>query len=100
MRVTCEYDTLFRESVIPALIKSGKKRGLPMDKTDGIWAKGSFVARKSSREDVVSFLFYGEDPEKEMESVKRVVSPPYGELADDLEKKFHAMKEYKEEFYW
>jgi phosphomannomutase len=100
MRVTCEDDTLFRESVIPALIKSGKERGLPMDRTDGIWAKGSFVARKSSREDVVSFLFYGEDPKKEMESVKRVVSPFYRELADDLEKKFHAMKEYKEEFYW
>ena len=100
MRVECEHDELFRKKVIPALVELGKNRGLRVNTEDGIWVENSFIARKSSRENVVSFLFYGENPQEEMEKVKEVILESYKELAENLEKTFNTSQKQKEEFYW
>lgn len=100
MRVECTNDGLFRDQVVPALVKLGHKRGLQVDTTDGVWVKDSFIARKSSRENAVAFLFYGRNSREEMEYVKDAISSVYLELADNLEEKFNVMQKQKEEFYW
>lgn len=100
MRVECKDDTLFRESVLLTLVTSCESRGLSVDTSDGIWVKNSFIARKSSRENVVSFLFYGRNPREEMNYVNHAISPIYQELAENLEEKFNVTQRYKREFYW
>lgn len=100
MRVKCRNDTLFREDVVPVLARLGRDRGLSVDTTDGVQVKDSFVVRKSYREEVVSFLFYGKDSQEEMENAKDAISSVYQELAEDLEKKFGIMQKYKRESYW
>lgn len=100
MRVECTDSNLFREKVVPALVKLGRNRGFQVDTTDGVWVKDSFIARRSHREGAVSFLFYGDDSREEMEHVRDAISPVYQELAESLEEKFNVTQRYKEEFYW
>lgn len=103
MRVKCENNNLLTR----AFLELEKLGGNP-DTFDGIWVKNSFIARKSSREDAVSFLFYGKDPkkeigkdlEKEMKRVRDAISSIYPELAQNLEEEFKVMQKYKKKFYW
>ena len=96
MRVECKDDELFRKEVIQVLLALGQNKGMG----DCVWIENSFIARKSSRENVVSFLFYGKNPREEMERVKKATSEVYKELAENLEKKFNALEQQREEFYW
>ena len=98
MRVECKDDELFRE-VTRKLVELYKKEK-DVDTSDGVWVRDSFVMRQSSRENVVSFLFYGEDPRKEMERVRDVILPIYPQLAEDLERRFNIMEGQKKELYW
>ncbi len=100
MRVECKNDKLFKEKVIPALAKLSRGRGLKIKKSDGLWVKNSFVMRKSSREDVVSVLFYGEKPGEEMKWVKRAISQIYEEFAENLGEGFNDVETQQEKFYW
>lgn len=100
MRVECKNDELFRKKVIPALVTLGQTRGLKVDTSDGIWVKDSFIARKSSRENVVSFLFYGKDVQNEMEQVRDAIKTVYEELAKNLENEFNIVQQKKEELFW
>ncbi len=77
-----------------------KKEFPSVDTTDGIWVKDSFVARKSSRENAVSFLFYDKDLEEEMNGVRDAIKKVYRDLAQNLEDEFNDMQKCKDELYW
>lgn len=94
MRVECKDEELFKKEVTKALLDLGLNKGTE----DCIWIK-NFIVRKSSRK-VVSFLFYGENPRKEMERVKEAISTVYKELAENLEKEFNTVEQQKKELYW